>query len=120
VLAALALLGIDATKARAQGPQEGDAGKLRVVKFLYDAQPVPQNVVIFKYPATSGAPADVDYVKRIVGLPGETIVIKDGALFKIPSPMIERITIEGGKIEITGDIINIDGGKVEIIRQPRP
>ena len=35
-------------------------------------------------------------------------------------PVIERITIEGGKVEITGDAIKIDGGKVEITRQRRP
>jgi hypothetical protein len=33
------------------------------------------------------------------------------------SPQIERIRIEGGKVEITGDSIRVEGGKVEIIRR---
>jgi hypothetical protein len=59
-------------------------------------------------------------VKRLVGLPAETAVINDGVLFNMPGPVIERIRVEGGKVEISGNTIKIDGGKVEIIRRPRP
>lgn len=35
-----------------------------------------------------------------------------------PSPRaIEKITVEGGKVEIIGDTIKIEGGKVEILRR---
>lgn len=47
---------------------------------------------------------------------------QDVVVFKYPqtpAPVIERTTIEGGKVEITGDTIKIDGGKVEITRQSR-
>ena len=40
-----------------------------------------------------------------------------GVSQKAPGAAIERITIAGGKVEISGDVIKIDGGKVEIIRR---
>jgi len=117
LLGALVLLGADA--ANAQGPEKPD--QVRVVKFHYDAQPPRHDVVVFKYPETQPAAAEPrDYVKRLVGLPGETIVIKDGVLSPTPGPVIERITIDGGKVEIRGDTIKIEGGKVTITRQSRP
>ena len=34
---------------------------------------------------------------------------------------IERITIEGGKVEIVGDTVRVEGGKVEVFRRkPSP
>jgi len=33
------------------------------------------------------------------------------------APVVETITIDGGKVEISGDSIKVDGGKVEIIRR---
>jgi hypothetical protein len=118
LLGALVLLGVEAPKAGARGKEEPD--QVRVVKFLSDPQPARQDVVVFKYPEIRPAPADSNYTKRLVGLSGETIVIKDGVVFNTPGPVIERITVEGGKVEITGNTIKIEGGKVEIIRQPRP
>lgn len=119
LLGALVFLGVDVTKARAQEQPANDPCRLRVAKFLYDGpQPALLDVVVFKYELSG--PLASNYIKRLVGLPGETIVIKDGVLFRTPSPVVERITVEGGKVEISGDTIKIEGGKVEIIRQPRP
>ena len=103
----LAALG---TAAAAEPPADG---RIRVQKFPYDApRPVTADVVIFKYPHTD-PPAD--YVKRLVGLPGERVVVRDGELTKV-RPRVETITVEGGRVEITGETIRIDGGKVTIRR----
>ena len=48
-------------------------------------------MVVFKYPEILRTPADLNYVKRLVGLPGETVVLKDGVLFSTPGPVIERL-----------------------------
>src|SRR5262245_18973984 len=118
LLGALVLLGAHAANAGAQGPEKPD--KVRVVKFRYDLEPAIQIVVVFKYHETQPAAAEPrNYVKRLVGLPGETIVIKDGVLSPTPTPIIERITIDGGKVEIRGDAIKIEGGKVTITRQSK-
>jgi len=103
LLGAFVLLGVDVRKAAAQGQDQPD--KVRVVKFLYDPQPAPQDVVVFKYPEIHRTPADLNYVKRLVGLPRETIVGKDGVMFSSRSPIIERITVEGGKVEISGGLV---------------
>jgi signal peptidase I len=121
LLTALVLLGAKVPNASAQDQPANDAARLRIVKFHYDGpQPARLDVTVFKYPETPKTPAARNYIKRLVGLPGETVVIRDGVLSRTPGPVIERITIEGGKVEISGDLIKIEGGKVEIIRQPRP
>jgi hypothetical protein len=119
-LTALVVLGAAVLTAQAQEHPAQDSGKIRVAKFLYVPKPAPRDVVVFKYPERPGTPAAPNYLKRLVGLPGETIVIKDGSTFRSPGPVIERITIEGGKVEISGDTIKIEGGRVEITRQSRP
>ena len=120
LLGALVLLGADVPKAGAQEQQTEESGKLRVVKFPYDSEAARQDVVVFKYPEATRTGAERNYVKRLVGLPGETIVIRDGVRVTSPDLVIERITIEGGKVEISGGTIRIEGGKVEITRRPRP
>jgi signal peptidase I len=116
VLGALVVLGVDVPTAGAQGQE--DPGKVRAAKFLYDSEAARLDVVVFRYPPKAPATPATNYVKRLAGLPGETIVIRDGALSKTPGLVIERITVEGGKVEISGDTIKIEGGMVEITRQP--
>jgi hypothetical protein len=77
------------------------------------------DVVVFKFPSDAAQPAPGNYIKRLVGLPGETVILHEGVLTTVPNPAIERITIEGGKVEIRGETITIEGGKVEILRQLR-
>src|SRR5207237_5719954 len=98
LLGALGLLGADVPKTGDQGQPTDDASRLRVVKFHYDAtQPARLDVAVFKYPEIPGPPVSLNYVKRLVGLPGETIVTRAGGLFNTPGPVIERIIVEGAK-----------------------
>ncbi|MGZ5445722.1 MAG: signal peptidase I [Thermoanaerobaculia bacterium] len=70
-----------------------------VNKFIYGPPPalkgiLPQreprrgDVVVFRYP---GQP-EIDYVKRVVGLPGETLIIRDKRVFidgrELPEPYV--------------------------------
>jgi len=91
LLGALVLLGINVANGGAQEQPAKGSDPVRVVKFPWEHQPARQDVVVFKYPNSTTQ-----------GL------------------AIERITIEGGRVEISGDRITIEGGKVEIMRQPRP
>lgn len=64
---------------------EGDANKatfsgdrILVSKFIYDfASPQRWDVIVFKYPFN----AKQNFIKRLVGLPGETLLIKQGDVF---------------------------------------
>jgi signal peptidase I len=55
-----------------------DGDRILVAKFPYEfANPKRWDVVVFKYPDD----ATMNYIKRLVGLPGETIRIHDGDLW---------------------------------------
>jgi signal peptidase I len=69
------------------GWNSGD--RVLVAKFIYDlfkALPSRLDVVVFKYPkepVKSHVP--MNYIKRLVGLPGETIAIHYGKLYVLPA-----------------------------------
>ena len=52
---------------------------LRIPYYFTD--PKRGDVVIFKAPEATGEDAGQLYIKRVIGLPGETIVIKDGIAY---------------------------------------
>jgi signal peptidase I len=62
--------------AHAYPPFTGD--RIIVEKFAYDfVEPARWDVVVFKYPED----ARVNYIKRLVGLPGETVAISGGDIW---------------------------------------
>jgi hypothetical protein len=69
-------------------PSSGD--RVLVAKFLYDthlADPKRFDVVVFKYPREpleKNVPKN--YIKRLLGLPGEILAIFFGRLFRMPAP----------------------------------
>lgn len=52
---------------------------LRIPYYFTD--PERGDVVIFKAPEATGEDAGQLYIKRVIGLPGETIVIKEGVAY---------------------------------------
>jgi signal peptidase I len=77
-------------------PNSGD--RVLVAKFIYDSglrEPNRHDVVVFKYPAKpqKGYVA-LNYIKRLIGRPGETIGIHAGKLYvtdKIHYPSIDNL-----------------------------
>jgi signal peptidase I len=65
--------------------------RVLVAKFLYDmnvAKPRRFDVVVFRYPNTpieNGTPKN--YIKRLLGLPGELLAIFFGRLYRCPAPV---------------------------------
>lgn len=84
---------------RDQGAADG--GRVLVLKPLYYLGPRHEG-----------------YIKRSVGLPGGSLGVYPGVVARTPGIIVERITVEGGRVEITGESIVIEGGRVEIIRRP--
>ena len=82
------------------GPSTGD--RVLVAKYLYDLPnkgPERLDVVVFKFPGNSGSNdfsgrfpvsgpqrnhVPMNYIKRLIGLPGETIAIQAGKLYRLP------------------------------------
>ena len=53
-------------------------------------EPKREQIVIFKPPFD---PAQPDYVKRVIGLPGETVDVRDGAVWINGKKLVENYTI---------------------------
>ncbi len=61
--------------------QQGD--RILVNKFIYFFRdPEPGEIVVFNAPPAASPNADKDFIKRVVGAPGDTICVKDGALYR--------------------------------------
>jgi signal peptidase I len=82
-----------------KNPGWNSGDRVLVAKFLYelfDMHPHRLDVVVFKYPGESKDRAlwprtgpqklhvPINYIKRLIGLPGETIIIWRGKLYRIP------------------------------------
>ncbi len=68
--------------------------KLFVNKFIYRFRdPERWDIIVFKYPEDPSK----DFIKRLIGLPGETVEIRDGAVFvngvkqSPPSPIANNV-----------------------------
>ena len=83
-------------------PHNGDeksynGDRILVGKFVYEfGEPQRWDVIVFKYPGDT----KVNYIKRLVGLPGEEVQIRNGDIFVRPAGTDEpfRIARKGGKI----------------------
>jgi signal peptidase I len=71
-------------------PPWASGDRVGVAKFIYEhdlSRPRRLDVVVFKYPEEPQRDhAPVDYIKRLVGLPGETVAIFGGDLYVCPDP----------------------------------
>jgi signal peptidase I len=89
-----------------------------VTKFNYHMhEPERGDIVVFKYPPNErSGEKEIDYVKRLIGLPGETVEIKQNTVFVDGQPLsepyinsdtampdMEPITIGEGEYFVMGD-----------------
>jgi signal peptidase I len=78
---------------------------------IWDASPERGDVVVFKFPPDPS----IDYIKRVIGLPGDRIQVRDGVL---------HINGEPVRRELVGTVDDIDitevRGPVEIWRETLP
>ncbi len=75
--------------------------KVYVNKLDYDFHSVHRgDIVVFRKPADLTAPGITDLIKRVIGLPGETISGRNGSVYIDGHPLIELWLPRGAK---TGD-----------------
>ena len=81
---------------------DGTGDRVLVAKHLYDVNMPPRrfDVVVFKYPlgpVDHGSPKN--YIKRLLGLPGEIIAIFFGQLYRwFPEPG-QRVPFDDSKVD---------------------
>ncbi len=65
--------------------------RLVVDKIRYDfSDPHRGDIVVFHPPASAGDEASHEaFIKRVIGLPGETVVVKDGQVYVDGAPLTE-------------------------------
>ncbi len=84
-------LGLEHTVQNPANPNHGSfmGDRILVCKFVYDlSEPRRWDVIVFKFPEN----AKQNYIKRLIGLPGEAITIKHGDIF-VQKPGDKRPTI---------------------------
>jgi signal peptidase I len=110
---------IDSDEAQVPNPDCDTGDRVLVAKFLYDLlgrKPDRLDVVVFKFPGEDSGKAfpwesgpvkrhvPVNYIKRLIGLPGETIAIHRGKLFYLTPEKSPRYRdLEGGAAEPGGN-----------------
>ena len=78
--------------------------RILVAKFLYRFEPVARgNVIVFRYPLNPSR----DFVKRVIGLPGQRVQLKDGVVY-----------VNGERISEKGYTIHPDFGNYGPITVP--
>jgi len=103
-----------------------DGNLLMVNKMIYDWQDVNHgDVVVFH------ANENEDYVKRVIGLPGDTISYKNDALYlngkKVDEPYLDPYRKDDGEPltkdftleEITGDVKEVPDGRIFVMGDNR-
>ncbi|MER8968633.1 signal peptidase I [Mesorhizobium sp. M0808] len=78
---------------------------------IWGSEPKRGDVVVFKFPPDPS----VDYIKRVVGLPGDKIQVKDGQLF-INDVGVPRIKVG----QIDNRDITEENGPVDVYRETLP
>jgi len=91
-------------------------------KFIFKVMPPKRgDVVIFKSPMNK----EIDYIKRVVGLPGERVKLANNALYingvKLEEPYLRPNTITAGENYLhEGEEITVDQGMYFVCGDNRP
>jgi signal peptidase I len=91
-------------------------------KVVYKMRtPIRGDIVVFKSPRNK----EIDYIKRVIGLPGETVSLKDSVFYvngqKVEEPYIpEGTTIFGGSYLQEGGEITVPEGTYFVVGDNRP
>lgn len=112
------ILGVFLIPSKSMFPTLQVGDRIFVNKFVYKFHsPRFRDVVVFQAPpeAAEGDKDSEDFIKRVIGVPGDTLEIKDGYVYRngerlveryIPEQMLDTMhtqTVEDGKLFVMGD-----------------
>ncbi|KXK12305.1 MAG: Signal peptidase IB [Microgenomates bacterium OLB23] len=90
------------------------------LSYRFDT-PKRGDVVVFKSPENK----DIDFIKRIIGLPGDKVMVRDGQVYLNGSPLIEKYVLgttqvhEGGFLK-EGQAVTVPLGHLFVMGDNRP
>ncbi|HNW93554.1 MAG TPA: signal peptidase I [bacterium] len=77
-----------------------------VNKFVYRfSDPQRHDIVVFIFPGSLAADEPKDYIKRVIGRPGETVLVRGGLVYLNgdSTPLREPFAIQRGDFDLRGD-----------------
>lgn len=90
-----------------------------VNKFVYRfTEPKRGDIVVFKSPPEADT-RQVDYIKRLMGLPGDTIEVKEGVVYRNGKPLKERYLLEQGDIRYDLPPLKVEKGRFFVMGDNR-
>lgn len=93
--------------------------RIVVSKFIYKFRdPKRMDVIVFRYPKQKPGEQKRDFIKRIIGLPGEKLFIKEGVVYINRKPVKETHPMK--KDDATYGPINIPEDKYFVMGDNRP
>ena len=92
-----------------------------VSKFIYRFhEPQRGDIIVFKAPAAiSSYGQEQDFIKRLMGLPGDIIEVKDGAVYRNHKRLTEPYLMEPGRIEYEREPIKVPRGMLFVMGDNR-
>ena len=100
--------------------QNGEYLMANKIQYKTFGEPERGDVIIFKYSDTQ------DFIKRVIGLPGDTVMIKDGQIYinnqllDESSYLASTVTTTGGDFLHEGETITVEEGKYFVCGDNRP
>src|SRR5271163_4888294 len=97
-------------------PQLHDQDRLFVNKFAYNFEKIERDdVVVFYYPRDT----QKSYIKRVIGLPGDTVRITDGRVFVNGTPIAEPYVPERYEDVRSMDALHVPEGEYFVMGDHR-
>jgi signal peptidase I len=102
-------------------PTLGISDRIVVNKFIYRfREPRRNEIIVFKYPLDTPGQKGKDFIKRIIGLPGETLEVKEGKVYVNGSILIENHSMNSDQDHSNFGPIKIVAGNYFMMGDNRP
>lgn len=100
-------------------PTLKERDQILVNKFIYRfTKPQHGDIVVFKSPQHAD-PRQVDYIKRLIGVPGDTIEVREGIVYRNGKALNEPFLLEPGDIRYDMGPVTVEKGMLFVMGDNR-